>query len=121
MIVSFSICRNTIFFEVAKYYSLLFRRKAAEPSPNDYVSIIFGTWLYKKDKKKLSQMVQKAASTSMQQVVDSGDSFAQQALGAPTVGFDPNNMGGNPGGNAGANQGNNPNDNVTDIDYEEVK
>ena len=46
--------------------------------------------------------------------------FAQQARGAVSVGYDPNNMGGTPNAGAGQ-QGGNPNDNVTDVDYEEVK
>ena len=63
-----------------------------------------------------------AASEDMykaqQQSGGNGEGFAQQARGASSGGFDPNNMGGNP--NAGQ-QSNNGDDNVTDVDYEEVK
>lgn len=47
--------------------------------------------------------------------------FAQQARGAASGGYDPNNMGGQQGNSGAGQQGDNPNDNVTDVDYEEVK
>ena len=55
---------------------------------------------------------------AQQQVGGPKSGFAQQARGAASGGYDPNNMGGNP--NAGQQSNNGNDQNVTDVDYEEV-
>ena len=59
--------------------------------------------------------------SAQQQAGGPKSGFAQQARGAVSVGYDPNNMGGQQGNPGAGQQGGNPNDNVTDVDYEEVK